>query len=151
MIHLSSLLAPELIRVNHSATSKEELLSFISELLHSSGFIEDKDKAFNDLLRREKIQSTGIGNGVAIPHLLSPLKSPVLGIIILKKPIDFNSIDSKPVDVVFFSAASESKTHLKMLARLARMLKETELIEKLRKVRDEKEVLRVFKQEELSL
>ena len=151
MIHLSSYLVAELIKLNVALSSKEEILLFISELLYKHGFVKDREKTYEELMKREKIQSTGIGKGVAVPHLLSPLQKPVIGFISLRVAVDFEALDGKPVDLIFFSAASDSSVHLRMLARLARMIKETKLVERLRKAKSEEEALKIFHQEELRL
>ncbi len=151
MIHLSSYLMPKLIKLNLKFSSKEEILSFISDLLYQNGFVKDRKQTYQELVKREKIQSTGIGKGVAIPHLLSPLEKPVIGFITLKEAVDFEALDERPVDLIFFSAASNSNIHLRMLARLSRMIKETNLVDRLRKAKSEEEAIKAFHQEELRL
>ena len=151
MINLSSYLRKELIRLNQKFSSKEEALIFIAKLLAENGYVNDEKKAFEDLKRREEIQSTGIGNGIAVPHLLSPLDEPVVGFITIEKSIDFNSVDGKPVDFLFFTAASNPNLHLRMLARLARLVKSTKIVERIRKTSLPEEASNIFKEEELKL
>jgi len=151
MINLSSYLKKELIALKQKISSKEELLKTIAEMLANNGYVKSKEGAFKDLKRREDIQSTGIGKGIAVPHLLSPLNEPVVGILTLKKPIEFNSVDGEPVDFVFFTAASNPNMHLRMLARLARLVKSTKIPERIRKAKTPEEVFKIFKEEELKL
>ncbi len=151
MVNLSSYLRRELIGLNQNIASKEEALKYIAELLAKNGFVKDSKKAFEDLKKRESIQSTGIGNGIAVPHLLSPLDEPVVGFVTLKKPIEFQSVDGKPVDFLFFTAASNPNLHLRMLARLARLVKSTQIVEKIRKAKTPEEAYEIFKGEEIKL
>lgn len=151
MVNLSSYLRKELIGLNQEIPSKEDVLKHIAELLAKNGFVKDSERAFEDLKKRESIQSTGIGNGIAVPHLLSPLDEPVVGFITLKKPIEFQSVDGKPVDFLFFTAASNPNLHLRMLARLARLVKATKIVEKIRKAKTPKEAYEIFKEEEIRL
>ncbi len=151
MINLSSYLRKELIRLNQEILSKDEVLKFIAELLFEEGFVKHKEKVYEELKKREDIQSTGIGNGIAVPHFLSSLKEPLVGLITLQKAIDFQSIDKKPVNFLFFTAAPDPNLHLRMLARLARLVKATKIVRKIRKAKDIKEAYETFRQEEIKL
>lgn len=87
------------------------------------------------LLQREKLGSTGVGNGVAIPHGKLPKLSNVFGLFArLERPVDFEALDGQPVDLVFLLLAPEGAgaDHLKALARVARLLRDPEVARKLR-------------------
>lgn len=88
----------------------------------------DRDKLLNELINREEIASTGIGNGVAIPHPRRPydlsLPDPVIAVFFLKKEIEFNSLDGKPVSVLFVIFSPTTKIHLKLLAKLSYCLRD---------------------------
>jgi nitrogen PTS system EIIA component len=91
------------------------------------------------LLQREKLGSTGVGNGVAIPHGKLPKLSNVFGLFArLDRPIDFNALDRQPVDLIFLLLAPEGAgaDHLKALARAARLLRDPEVARRLRESRD---------------
>src|SRR5262245_16740044 len=96
----------------------------------------DGDFLFSALLKREELGSTGVGNGVAIPHVrLEQVKKPFAILARLKQPIDFDSIDGQPVDLVcllLLSKENES-TQLNALAGIARRLRRPELLEELRR------------------
>ena len=91
------------------------------------------------LLQREKLGSTGVGNGVAIPHGKLPKLEKLVGLFArLERGIDFESLDGQPVDLVFLLLAPEGAgaDHLKALARVARLLREAEVVTRLRETRD---------------
>ena len=87
------------------------------------------------LLQREKLGSTGVGNGVAIPHGKLPKLGNVFGLFArLERPVDFEALDGQPVDLIFLLLAPEGAgaDHLKALARVSRLLRDRALVEKLR-------------------
>ena len=91
------------------------------------------------LLQREKLGSTGVGNGVAIPHGKLAKLANVFGLFArLERPVDFEALDGQPVDLVFLLLAPEGAgaDHLKALARVARLLRDPEVARKLRNSRD---------------
>ncbi|HEV2563734.1 MAG TPA: PTS IIA-like nitrogen regulatory protein PtsN [Microvirga sp.] len=94
---------------------------------------------YEALLQRERLGSTGIGEGIAIPHGKLPSLTRIFGLIArLDKPVDFEALDGQPVDVLFLLLAPEGAgaDHLKALARVARVLREPGLIERVRATRD---------------
>jgi len=91
------------------------------------------------LLQRERLGSTGLGQGIAIPHGKVPGLKGIIGIFArLAEPIDFDAVDGEPVDIVFLLLAPEGAgaDHLKALARISRLLRERSAVEKLRASRD---------------
>jgi len=96
---------------------------------------ENEHEIFEILQQREKLGSTGVGNGVAIPHGKLPKLTKLFGLFArLDKPIDFESLDGQPVDLVFLLLAPEGAgaDHLKALARVARLLRDPDIAAKLR-------------------
>ncbi len=94
---------------------------------------------FETLLQREKLGSTGIGHGIAIPHGKLPQLDRLFGLFArLDRPIDFESLDGQPVDLIFLLLAPEGAgaDHLKALARVARLLRDPDIANKLRESRD---------------
>lgn len=94
---------------------------------------------FETLLQREKLGSTGIGHGIAIPHGKLPKLDRLFGLFArLDRPIDFDALDGQPVDLIFLLLAPEGAgaDHLKALARIARLLRDPEIARKLRDSRD---------------
>src|ERR671913_54409 len=99
----------------------------------------DQTAVFEALLQRERLGSTGIGEGIAIPHGKLAGLTRIFGLVArLDKPVNFEALDSQPVDVLFLLLAPEGAgaDHLKALARVARVLREPGLIERVRATRD---------------
>lgn len=135
---LADLLAPEAVFPNLRASSKKQALQ---ELAQQAAAMVDRDprEIFETLLQRERLGSTGVGNGIAIPHGKLSNLDKLVGIFArLEKPIDFEALDGQPVDLVFLLLAPEAAgaDHLKALARVARMLRDPDVVEKLRATRD---------------
>ena len=99
----------------------------------------ERTTIFEILLQREKLGSTGVGNGIAIPHGKLPKLDKLFGLFArLERPVDFEALDGQPVDLVFLLLAPEGAgaDHLKALARVARLLRDPEVARKLRDSRD---------------
>jgi len=107
----------------------------------------DERRLFDRLLERERLGSTGIGGGIAIPHgRMAGLAKPVGVFARLGHPVDFDSIDERPVDSVFLLLAPEGAgaDHLKALARIARLLRDQDIAKKLRASRDAQAIYSVL-------
>jgi PTS system nitrogen regulatory IIA component len=134
----SDLIAPNAIipalKVNGKKQALQEIAAKAAVLTGQS------DRAILEiLLQREKLGSTGVGNGVAIPHGKLPKLGKVFGLFArLERPVDFEALDGQPVDLVFLLLAPEGAgaDHLKALARVARLLRDPEIARKLRESRD---------------
>jgi len=134
-VEIADLLSgPESVLACVKASGKKSLLA---ELAAKAAplFKLDERRLFDRLLERERLGSTGIGGGIAIPHGRMPgLDKPVGLFARLGHPVDFDSIDDRPVDTVFLLLAPEGAgaDHLKALARVSRLLRDRSLVEKLR-------------------
>ena len=120
-----------------TANKKQALQEMAAKAAALTG--RDERDIFETLMQREKLGSTGVGHGVAIPHGKLPGLERLVGVFaLLDKPIDFDSLDGEPVDVVFLLLAPESAgaDHLKALARIARVLRDDETAAKLRATDD---------------
>jgi PTS system nitrogen regulatory IIA component len=125
---------PDAVLASVKASGKKALLA---ELASRAAvlFSFDERRLFDRLLERERLGSTGIGGGIAIPHgRMASLTKPCGLFARLAQPIDFDSIDERPVDIVFLLVAPEGAgaDHLKALARVSRLLRDRPLVEKLR-------------------
>ncbi len=99
----------------------------------------DEREIFETLLQRERLGSTGIGDGVAIPHGKLPGFDRLFGLVArLERPVDFEALDGQPVDIAFLLLAPEGAgaDHLKALAQVARVLREPGILERIRAARD---------------
>jgi PTS system nitrogen regulatory IIA component len=128
------LTGPDAVLAQVKASGKKALLAELAGRA-ATVFKLDERKLFDRLLERERLGSTGIGGGIAIPHgRLPALDKPVGLFARLVHPVDFDSIDERPVDIVFLLVAPEGAgaDHLKALARVSRLLRDRSLVEKLR-------------------
>ena len=135
---LNDLVAPNAIipalKVNGKKQALQELAAKAAEL---SG--QSERTIFEILMQREKLGSTGVGNGIAIPHGKLPKLSKLFGLFArLERPVDFEALDGQPVDLVFLLLAPEAAgaDHLKALARVARQLRDPEIARRLRESSD---------------
>jgi len=134
MIDLSELIRPEAVAEGLTMASKKAVLQQIGALAAGAYGI-DARPAVEALARREKLGSTGFGGGTAVPHARLPGLERTIGVVArLTQPVDFDAIDGLPVDLFFalFSPVEAGSTHLKALAQVSRLLRDAELVEKLR-------------------
>jgi PTS system nitrogen regulatory IIA component len=143
---LIDLVAPNAVipalRVNNKKQVLQELAGKAAELcgLNERNILEI-------LQQREKLGSTGVGNGIAIPHGKLPKLARLFGLFArLERPVDFEALDGQPVDLVFLLLAPETAgaDHLKALARVARLLRDADVARKLRESRDAEAIYAVL-------
>ncbi len=137
-MQLSDILSADAIRSNVRISGKKRLLQDLSELA-ANIYSLDAAAVYEGLQARESLGPTGVGRGVAIPHArLSGLTGILAVFEKLEKPIDFESVDRKPVDLVFALLAPEDAgvDHLKALARVSRTLRDESICAKLRSTND---------------
>jgi PTS system nitrogen regulatory IIA component len=121
------------------ARSKKQILQELSAQAVRRLPALDEQAVFATLLQRERLGSTGIGEGVAIPHGKLPGLDRLFGLVArLERPVDFEALDGQPVDVAFLLLAPEGAgaEHLKALAQVARLLREPGILERIRAARD---------------
>lgn len=134
MVRVSELAGPEAIIPNLKVTSKKQALQELSAFAAKLTGMDERE-IFDVLLQRERLGTTGVGSGVAIPHGKMPGLAKIYGIFArLDKPVDFDSLDEQPVDLLFVLLVPEGAgaDHLKALARISRMLRNQDVCEKLR-------------------
>jgi PTS system nitrogen regulatory IIA component len=135
MIQLQTILTPGRSLVNVPGGSKKKALEQIANLISSQVPELEMQDVFEALIAREKLGSTGFGNGIAIPHCrLKGCETPVSALLHLDHPIDFDAIDGAPVDLLFVLLVPQAATdaHLELLRQIASMLDRKEVREKLR-------------------
>ncbi|MGM0552716.1 MAG: PTS sugar transporter subunit IIA [Pseudomonadota bacterium] len=136
---IAELFTPERIRLEPESSSKKRALETLSELLATGDPGPDSGAAFEALSAREKLGSTGLGHGVAIPHgRLSELTEPRVAVLRLDRGVDFDAMDNEPVDILIGLLVPEAATseHLDLLAQLARGLSQPDTIASLRRASD---------------
>lgn len=125
----------------------EELISVLVE----NGRLDDKENALQVLLEREKLGSTGIGDGIAIPHgKLKEIEGIICSFGRSREGIDFQSIDEKPTHLFFLLLAPEDSAgeHLEALARLSRLLKDSQFRKRLMEANSKEEIYRIIVEED---
>ena len=142
---ITDVLTPALTHCNLPGGSKkrvlENLSAFITEQL--GGDVEQSDALFHNLVARERLGSTGIGEGVAIPHCRASGFKRIHGCLIrLEQPVDFDALDDKPVDLIFALIVPEEKNdeHLATLARIAALMQDEQSRQTLRQCNDDEQL-----------
>ncbi|MGQ7793088.1 PTS IIA-like nitrogen regulatory protein PtsN [Faunimonas sp. B44] len=137
---LSDLLSPDSVLPALKAQSKKQVIQDLCEKASRVTGLPERE-IFETILQRERLGSTGVGHGVAIPHGKLAQIERLTGVFArLARPVDFDAIDEQPVDLVFLLLAPESAgaDHLKALARIARVLRDPAFAQKLRGTTDPK-------------
>lgn len=132
---ISDLLSPERIRLDVQSSSKKRLLEVISEELARDNDEISAREIFESLCARERMGSTGLGKGVAIPHgRVKGSRHVQASFIRLKKPVAFDAVDGEPVDLLFCLAVPEDcgEDHLRLLAQVAELFSDAEVLRELR-------------------
>jgi len=133
-MEIEDLITPARVMPRLKATSKKHVLQELAKRAAELTGLHER-AVFDVLLERERLGTTGVGNGIAIPHGKLPEIKELFGLFArLDEPVDFDAIDEQPVDLVFLLLAPEGAgaDHLKALARISRMLRDEGLCEKLR-------------------
>ncbi len=147
---LLDILDQDLIKADITSKGKREVLEELSAIVANREGLDLKELV-NVLEEREKLGSTGIGNGIAIPHgKLKGLKNLVASFGRSAKGVDFESIDGKPTHLFFLLIAPENTagTHLKALARISRLLKDKKFREDLLRAKTSEEIFSIIKEED---
>jgi fructose-specific phosphotransferase system IIA component len=145
---LSELFKDENIKTDLRPAGKDALLESIVDDLDAKGFIKDRDRVIKDVIEREKVMSTGIGNGVAIPHAYTHgVEQLVAGFFRTSEEVDFDALDENKVDLFFIILGPKEsrRDHIKVLAKISRLLNHSDFREDLRKASGAEAVLNVFK------
>jgi PTS system nitrogen regulatory IIA component len=143
---LSDLLKPDAVLPALHAQSKKQVLQEVCARAAALTGLAERD-IFDTILQRERLGSTGVGHGVAIPHGKLRAVDRLVGVFArLVRPVDFDALDDQPVDLVFLLLAPESAgaDHLKALARIARVLRDGTVAQKLRVAENPTEIYRTL-------
>lgn len=146
-MQLSELLSPDCTKCAVEGASKKRLLETISQIVAPKLSGITRHDIFESLLNRERLGSTGIGLGIAIPHGRLPnANHPVAVLLTLDEPIEFDSIDNQPVDIIFalLVPESEHENHLQTLAAVARRMNDKDCTRALRQADSDKTLYQLF-------
>ncbi|MDG2422238.1 MAG: PTS sugar transporter subunit IIA [Gammaproteobacteria bacterium] len=134
-MQLEEILTPERCFCKIEGFSKKRLLTKVSSLLGDLFENLDETEVFNSMMAREYLGSTGLGNGIAIPHCRVPQCETIIGsLVTLVNPVDYDAIDDNPVDLVFVLIVPEEKKdeHIRALSELAKLFNNPAFCQKLR-------------------
>ncbi|MBH2033456.1 MAG: PTS IIA-like nitrogen-regulatory protein PtsN [Pseudomonas sp. PGPPP3] len=146
MIRLENILTPGRSLVSVPGGSKKRVLEQIASLVATELPELDEQDIFESLIAREKLGSTGFGNGIAIPHCRLPgCHAPLSAVLHLDSAVDFDAIDGAPVDLLFVLLVPEAATdeHLELLRQIASMLDRSEVRERLRQAQSSEALYQV--------
>lgn len=150
-MNLTQILQPHCVKVPLESRDKESAILELVDLLDSDGLLLDKKVALDAILMREKTRSTGIGSRIAIPHgKCKAVNELVMAIGITGEPIDFASIDGKPVTIIILlvSPADQTGPHIQALARISRLMLDVQFKEQLEKTTSADEAFELLRTKE---
>lgn len=144
---ITNLLTLECINLNLKGQTKQEIIDEMVEILYQGGKLNDKEEYKKAILAREAQSSTGLEEGIAIPHAkTSAVKIPSIAFGLSKNGVDYESLDGEPSKLFFMIAApaNASNTHIEILSKLTTMLLDDEIREKLLEIKTEQEVIDIL-------
>ncbi|MGA9121262.1 MAG: PTS sugar transporter subunit IIA [Bacteroidota bacterium] len=148
---ISDILTEDLVWTGLEGETKDEIIGHIIDRIALSPKVLDKEKVRKAILDREKIMSTGVGNGFAIPHGKTDAVSDIVAAFaVTAEPIDYQSLDEKPVRLVFLLVGKDNLVgpHIKLLSRISRLMSKEEFRHRLLEPHSPAEIIELFKQEE---
>jgi len=150
---ISDILQEEFVSTKLPGKTKDEVLNAVIDLLGSSKKIRDLDKVRDAIFEREKIMSTGVGKGFAIPHgKTDAVNDIVAAFAVTDEPVDFQSLDGEPVRLLFLLVGRDNMVgpHIKLLSRISRLMNKDDFRKKLLTSKSPAEIVQLFKEEETS-
>jgi len=150
---ISDILEEELVTSNLPGSNKEDIINAIVDLVSKSKKVKDKEKVREAIFDREKIMSTGVGKGFAIPHgKTDAVLDIVAAFAVTEEPIDYQSLDAEPVRLVFLLVGRDNLVgpHIKLLSRISRLMNKDEFRKRLLEAKSPQEIVKIFKEEESS-
>ncbi|MBN2328825.1 MAG: PTS sugar transporter subunit IIA [Candidatus Omnitrophica bacterium] len=150
-MNLSEILSEQCISLNIQGRTKPEVIQEMAALATQSDKIGDEEALVEALMAREKIQTTGIGHGMAIPHATAEgVRGLVLCLGISRKGIDFESLDGKPVNLIFMLAGEPrlQTSFLSILSKISRFFRKSSFREEVHKARSAQEIIEMIEARE---
>jgi fructose-specific phosphotransferase system IIA component len=144
---ITDILAPSCVLLGTQAADKPQVLEFLVNALAATGKVSDRDELLRVITEREKLMSTGIGHGVALPHgKTSTVTNSIAALATLATPIDFDALDDEPVSIVLMLVGTEGNVgvHLRLLSRISRMVGSEQFRNSLRSANNVENVLELF-------
>jgi PTS system nitrogen regulatory IIA component len=148
---IHELLKEDRILLDLEQSDKKHVLEEFVRALKMKRVISEDKVILEELLKREKLGSTGLENGIAVPHaLIEGLEGPVLALAIVREGIDFEAVDQMPTYIILLLLGNKEKPglQLKVLAHICRLVKETQFVEKAKAAGSSQDVRLILKEEE---
>ncbi len=148
---VSELLNPGVIISDLKGNKKEEVINELIDLFNNDSRVQDIEKVRSAVLDREKIMSTGVGKGFAIPHgKTNSISDIVAAFGKTKNPVDYDALDNQPVHLVFLLVGKDNlvSKHIKLLSRISRMMNKDDFRNRLLEAGSVEEILDIFQKEE---
>ncbi|MCU0345270.1 MAG: PTS sugar transporter subunit IIA [Ignavibacterium sp.] len=143
---VSELLKPDFIISDLQGNTKEEIINELIDLFKNDPRVEDIEKVRNSVLEREKVMSTGVGKGFAIPHGKTNAVKEIIGAFgKIKEGIDYESLDGNPVNLVFLLVGKDNliSTHIKLLSRISRLMNKDDFRHRLAEANSADEIVKL--------
>jgi fructose-specific phosphotransferase system IIA component len=151
---ITEILNEGVIRTNLPGTTKEEIINGMIDLIAGQSHVIDKEKMRIAIFEREKIMSTGVGSGFAIPHGKTDAVSDIVAAFaVTAQAIDYQSLDDQPVRLVFLLVGRDNMVgpHIKLLSRISRLMNKEDFRKQLLEAKTPREIFEIFQKEEETL
>ncbi len=148
---ISDILTEDTVITGLKGETKDDIINALIDLVSTSPKVRDKEKVRMAIFEREKIMSTGVGNGFAIPHGKSDAVTDIVAAFgVTAHPIDYQSLDEKPVRLVFLLVGKDNLVgpHIKLLSRISRLMNKEQFRKRLLELQTPREIIDTFKAEE---
>ncbi|HGY55676.1 MAG TPA: PTS sugar transporter subunit IIA [Caldithrix abyssi] len=150
-MRLTDILKESHVLMPLKSDERDDAIRALIDILDQNQLLSDKEKAFQAVLEREKIMTTGVGNGIAIPHCKdSSCPNFAVALGLHPKGVDFHSLDKKKAKIVFLLVGPENNPgmHIKLLSRISRLMSNEELREQIISCKKPEEVIEIIQEEE---
>jgi len=148
---ITDILNEDVVRVNLPGTTKTEIINAMVDLVATQSKVLDKEKVREAIFERERVMSTGVGKGFAVPHGKTDGVSDIVGALaITAQPIDYQSLDEQAVRIIFLLVGRENMVspHIKLLSRVSRLMNKDEFRDRLLQATTPAGIIEAFRQEE---
>ena len=145
---ISRLISEDLILMDLKADTRDAALAEMADAAYAANIISDREQVLKKLLEREKLSTTGVGEGLALPHLRRPsarlVREPRIIIAVSKKGIEYDSFDGNPVYVLLMILSDNEAVHLRILSKISRLLRDRESAEHIRNFSEKEQFISFF-------
>lgn len=151
MVKLSQFLDPQCIKLDLEAKRKKDTIREMVDLFFQTGKIKDSQKVQEEIIQREKMGTTGIGGGIAIPHIMTDqIHQTIMAFGRKKEGVKFDSLDEQPAYLIFLLVGpkQDARLHLKVLCGLSRFLHNPQFKKALLEAQENREIIRIFQDQE---